>query len=238
MLSSQGTQPTGTILQHSRMPLDHLVVLKLKPDVDEVAFFAAAHTLKKIPGVVSVSVGRNWVPEGAGNRGNGFTHGISVRFESKEDLMPYQVHEHHVYVKDNHIVPNLDGPPGPSTIMALDWEPAKAPWRLLGSENSPYSIKVRSYFRYKSINHRWILKQMASEESAEIANRAKLPIVPTVSSPDESILQDSTPIIELLEASSSSGPSIHPASASMRFLSCLLEEFSDEWVAQPYPTAL
>ena len=126
-------------------------------------------------------------------------------------------------MKEKHIVPNLAGPPGPTTIMALDWEPQPAPWRILGSANSPYSIKVRAYCRYKAIPHRWIPKRMNCAESDQIAGRARLAIVPTVASPeDDAVLQDSTPILEHLEATHPE-PSIHPKGAPMRFVSCLLE---------------
>ncbi len=29
-------------------------------------------------------------------------------------------------------------------------------YRIYGSELSPYSVKVRSFFRYKNLNHEWI----------------------------------------------------------------------------------
>ena len=32
----------------------------------------------------------------------------------------------------------------------------KESYRIFGVELSPYSIKVRSYFRYKNIPHMWI----------------------------------------------------------------------------------
>jgi len=31
-------------------------------------------------------------------------------------------------------------------------------YRIFGAEMSPYSVKVRSYFRYKGIPHQWILR--------------------------------------------------------------------------------
>lgn len=100
------------------------------------------------------------------------------------------------------------------------------PYRIFGSEMSPYSVKVRSYFRYKQIPHVWISRNAASDE---VYRRfAKLPIVPTVATPDDEGLQDSTPIIEHVEAKFPE-PSIHPADPALRFLSVLLEEFGDEW---------
>lgn len=100
------------------------------------------------------------------------------------------------------------------------------PYRIFGSEMSPYSVKVRAYFRYKNIPHVWISRNAASDEAYR--RFAKLPIVPTVATPEDEGLQDSTPIIEHVEARFPE-PSIHPEDSVLRFLSILLEEFGDEW---------
>ena len=34
-------------------------------------------------------------------------------------------------------------------------------YRIFGSELSPYSVKVRSFFRYKCIGHEWIPRSPA-----------------------------------------------------------------------------
>ncbi|HTO41012.1 MAG TPA: glutathione S-transferase family protein [Rhizomicrobium sp.] len=98
-------------------------------------------------------------------------------------------------------------------------------YRLFGSEMSPYSIKVRSYFRYKNIPHEWIARSPATESAYK--KYARLPIVPTVVTPQDEAMQDSTPIIEALDARYPS-PSIHPDN-ELHFLSALIEEFGDEW---------
>jgi glutathione S-transferase len=98
--------------------------------------------------------------------------------------------------------------------------------RLFGAEMSPYSVKVRSYFRYKGIPHRWIVR--SAETQAEYQKHAKLPIIPLVVTPAGEALQDSTPILERFEALHPE-PSIHPADPVAGFVSTLLEEFGDEW---------
>ena len=70
--------------------------------------------------------------------------------------------------------------------------------RIYGSELSPYSVKVRSYFRYKGLPHEWLLRSPANQ--AEFQKYAKLPLVPLVVTPDGEGIQDSTPIIERFEA--------------------------------------
>jgi len=99
-------------------------------------------------------------------------------------------------------------------------------YRVFGAEVSPYSVKVRSYFRYKGIPHEWIVRTPDVQE--EYKKYAKLPLIPAVATPEDEGLQDSTPIIETLE-SKFPEPSIHPADPALAFLSALLEEFGDEW---------
>jgi len=98
--------------------------------------------------------------------------------------------------------------------------------RIFGVELSPYSVKVRSYFRYKGIPHEWIVRGPATQE--EFQKHAKLPLVPLVVSPDGHAIQDSTPILEHFEARFPE-PSIHPREPVASFVSALLEEFGDEW---------
>jgi glutathione S-transferase len=99
-------------------------------------------------------------------------------------------------------------------------------YRIFGAEISPYSVKVRSYFRYKGIPHEWIVRGPASQE--EYQKYAKLPLIPAVATPEDEGLQDSTPIIDTLEAKFPE-PSIHPDDPTLAFLSALVEEFGDEW---------
>jgi glutathione S-transferase len=100
------------------------------------------------------------------------------------------------------------------------------PYRIFGAEVSPYSVKVRAYFRYKAIPHEWIVR--SPDTQAEYQKFAKLPLIPAVATPEGEGLQDSTPILEALEQRFPE-PSIHPADAATRFLSALVEEFGDEW---------
>ena len=99
-------------------------------------------------------------------------------------------------------------------------------YRIIGAEMSPYSVKVRSYFRYKAIPHQWVLRNAASQ--AEFENHAKMPIIPLVVTPEGSGIQDSTPIIEAMEKRYPD-PSIHPDDTVANFVSALIEEFGDEW---------
>ena len=96
---------------------------------------------------------------------------------------------------------------------------------LIGAENSPYSIKVRSYFRYKGIAHTWLKR---SQAQAQYQQHAKLPLVPLVVTPDGQGLQDSTPILEAMELRVPQ-PGVLPDDPVAAFVCVLLEEFADEW---------
>ncbi|MCK0536162.1 glutathione S-transferase family protein [Alcanivorax quisquiliarum] len=103
-------------------------------------------------------------------------------------------------------------------------------YRIYGLEMSPYSIKVRSWFRYKQLPHEWIGRSM--ERMPEFQSLARLPLVPLVQCPDGEVMQDSTPIIEWLEARHPAPPT-QPASPLLAFLSALIEEYADEWLNKP-----
>ncbi|MEE2672962.1 MAG: glutathione S-transferase family protein [Myxococcota bacterium] len=100
------------------------------------------------------------------------------------------------------------------------------PLRLIGLEMSPYSLKVRSYLRYKQIPFEWVSRSRKNE--ALFQKHARVQLIPLVLFADGDSMQDSTPIIERLEAQHPE-PSIHPGEPAARFVSELLEEFGDEW---------
>ncbi|MGH7819150.1 MAG: glutathione S-transferase family protein [Candidatus Binatia bacterium] len=102
--------------------------------------------------------------------------------------------------------------------------------RIFGNELSPYSVKVRSYFRYKKIPHEWIVRSSANEE--EFRKYAKLPLIPLVVTPEGQGLQDSTPILERFE-SLQPEPSIQPGDPVAGFVSAMIEEYADEWGNKP-----
>lgn len=104
------------------------------------------------------------------------------------------------------------------------------PYRIFGIELSPYSVKVRSYFRYKGIPHEWVVRHMGNME--EFQKYAKLPLVPLVITPEGTGLQDSTPILEQMERRFPEPP-IDPPDAALGFLSALIEEYADEWGNKP-----
>ena len=85
-------------------------------------------------------------------------------------------------------------------------------YRLFGVELSPYSLKVRAYFRYKNMPHEWVARDSTTQE--EFARYAKLPLVPLVITPDGQGMQDSTPIMEHFEELQPE-PSIYPINPTL-----------------------
>ncbi|MTI42163.1 glutathione S-transferase family protein [Roseibium hamelinense] len=99
-------------------------------------------------------------------------------------------------------------------------------FRLLGLEASPYTMKVQSYFKFKDIPFEWITRSLANEKLFQ--KYAKIQLIPLVFFPSGETMQDSTLIIERIERETG-GTSIHPEDKTLWFLSCLFEEFGDEW---------
>jgi glutathione S-transferase len=103
----------------------------------------------------------------------------------------------------------------------------KSPFRLYGAELSPYSVKVRAYLRFKDLPFEWLTRTNARQE--EFARYAKLPLIPVLVDADDEALQDSTPIIETVEAAFPE-PAITPQEPALAFMSALLEDYADEWL--------
>ncbi len=77
--------------------IDHLVFLAVREDVspeDIEDLVSSIRGLKDtVPSVVDLTVGENF-----SGRSGGYTHGIFVRFESREGLQEYMEHPDHLAV--------------------------------------------------------------------------------------------------------------------------------------------
>ncbi|MEL7232518.1 MAG: glutathione S-transferase family protein [Pseudomonadota bacterium] len=100
-------------------------------------------------------------------------------------------------------------------------------YRLFGAETSPYSVKVRSFLRYKGVEFEWIGRSKATEEAFQA--EAKVPTVPLLLSPNRPPNQDSTSILTTLEADHVE-PSAVPDDEACAALALLLEDYADEWL--------
>jgi glutathione S-transferase len=88
-------------------------------------------------------------------------------------------------------------------------------------------VKVRSYLRFKGLEFEWLERNAARQD--EFTRFAKLPLAPVLVDASDTVFQDSTPIIETLEAEYPE-PSIIPEDPALAFVSALLEDYADEWL--------
>lgn len=102
-----------------------------------------------------------------------------------------------------------------------------APFRLYGAELSPYSIKLRAYLSFKGLEFAWLARSNARQE--EFQRYATLPLVPVLVDADDRAMQDTTPIMEQLEARYAE-PSAVPQEPALAFLAALIEDYADEWL--------
>ena len=100
-------------------------------------------------------------------------------------------------------------------------------YRIWQSQCSPYSYKVMTYMNYKGIPYKRVNANMAELEWAkQVAGQS---IVPILLTPDEQVMQDSTPIIEYFEKEFPEKHTI-PDDNKLAFIMWLIEDFSDEYI--------
>ncbi len=103
--------------------------------------------------------------------------------------------------------------------------------QLLGAEVSYYTGKVRAYLRYKRIDFE---ETVASREVYQqiILPRTGIAMIPVLISDDDIAVQDSTDIIDFLEARYPQPP-VYPEGPVQRLVALLLEIYGDEWLVIP-----
>jgi len=99
-------------------------------------------------------------------------------------------------------------------------------YTLYGFTMSPFSMKMRSYMRYRRIPFIWVPGERASEVA-----QTKIPtyMVPVLETPDGVFSHDSTLMINALEESYSDR-STTPDHEADAFLAALIEDLMDEWI--------
>ncbi|MFS8184681.1 glutathione S-transferase N-terminal domain-containing protein [Pseudovibrio denitrificans] len=102
-------------------------------------------------------------------------------------------------------------------------------FEIHGALGSPYSMKVRAAFRAKRIPHAWKLCAPMGPNSP--VKHVKVPVIPVVKFPDETWMNDSTPLLLHLEAKGE-GRSLLPDDPLLRFACYLIEDMADEWLVK------
>ena len=103
------------------------------------------------------------------------------------------------------------------------------PFQHYGWVVSPYSAKTRSYLRFKRIpfdDHAPSARLLGTT----IRKAVGKPIMPTVRRPDGTWMQDTSEIIDALEAEFPE-PALVPRGPSQRLVSLLMELHADEWLS-------
>ncbi len=104
-----------------------------------------------------------------------------------------------------------------------------ASYRLFGAETSAFSTKLRSFMRYKGLEHEWVARTQETEEALQEASRfTTLPVLVTASG---FAVHDTTPTMEALEADSPE-PQATPEDKVCAFLSVVLEDYADIWLSK------
>ncbi len=109
---------------------------------------------------------------------------------------------------------------------------AKSPITLYGSPPSLYSGKARSYLRKAGIPFEEKLHSHP-DYSARILPAIKRFVIPVLETPDGKIVQDTTEIIEFLEARHDAPLGVYPESPRQKIVSMIIEIFGDEGMLRP-----
>ncbi len=104
-------------------------------------------------------------------------------------------------------------------------------YQLIGAEISLYTGKVRAYLRYKDIPFEEVpASQKVYLET--ILPRTGVAMIPVLISPDDIVVQDTSDIIDFLEARFSE-PTIYPDTPRQGTVARLFELYGDEWLVIP-----
>ncbi len=104
-------------------------------------------------------------------------------------------------------------------------------YRLIGAEASYYTGKVRAYLRWKGIPFDEVAGSAKVFEEV-IVPRTGVRFLPVLLAPDGFAVQDSTEIIDFLEARFPEPP-VYPSTPVQKLVALLFELWGDEWLVLP-----
>ena len=104
-----------------------------------------------------------------------------------------------------------------------------ANWRHWGWPSSPFSVKTLSYLRFKGLAFQDEVPHLGPMAS-RIRTSVGRVVLPVVIAPDKTLLQDSSAIIDHIEAVEPT-PAAWPSAPLQNFVAHLVELYADEWVS-------
>lgn len=103
-------------------------------------------------------------------------------------------------------------------------------YKLYGVTMSPFSMKMRAYFRYRRIRHQWVTGKQANDIALTKVDPYMLPVVEDA----EGVFKhDSTFLIDEIEQKIPDRRT-DPDNPADAFLACLIEDYCDEWLLLPF----
>ena len=123
-----------------------------------------------------------------------------------------------------------------SNVLREQSEVAKAievpteKYRLWCDASSPYSWKLRSYFHYKNIAYRRMRSNLTAYFT-QIPEKVGMSIIPVVLTPDDQVMQDTTPMMEEFERLHPQRSCV-PEDPRLAALMWILEDFGDEYLVR------
>lgn len=101
-------------------------------------------------------------------------------------------------------------------------------YRIWQDYTSPYSHKVMTYMNYKGVPYKRI-QTIIDDFVVKIPELVGQSIIPVILTPDDEVMQDSTPMLEWFEKAFGERPAI-PEDERLAFIMWLIEEFADEYM--------
>ena len=118
-----------------------------------------------------------------------------------------------------------------SGVMSQNYQPLNEKLILYATDLSSYSAKVRSYLLKKNIAFEERIPSSKTYKNL-IIPRTGGKFIPVIQKPNNTLIQDSSTIIESLEKSHPQH-SIYPTTPKQKLAALLLEVYADEWLQIP-----
>jgi glutathione S-transferase len=105
-------------------------------------------------------------------------------------------------------------------------------YTLVGAPASYFTGKARGYLRWKGVSFRELVATPEVYRDV-IEPRVGFSIIPVLLTPDDATVQDTSDIIDHVEAAEAGAPEVYPPGAVQKLAALLFELYGDEWLVIP-----